>query len=97
MSEENSFHLIKGEFNPAEAGEILLSLINFKIQFHEGKLLSNKIKGNLPDEASINRINDLRASKIKVQKMISHYAEFNTQLELEAEVMLNLVVKKATV
>ncbi len=97
MSNENSFYLIKGEFSPEEAREVLLSLFSFKIQFHENKLLSDRIRGIDNEEKSLNRLRDLRASKNKIQELLSQYSDLNSQLQIEAEVQFSLVVKEVKV
>ena len=44
MTSTNNIKLIEGNFNPDEAKEVLLSLFNHKIQFHEAKNFSSEIR-----------------------------------------------------
>lgn len=98
MSDKNaSLHLIKGQFSPEEAREVLLSLINSKIQFHELQIMRKKARGEADIDASLQRIDDLEKSREQILELTSMYDSLGCELELEAEVVLSLVIKKALV
>jgi hypothetical protein len=90
----NVFHLIKGQFSPLEAREVLLSLINYKIEYHELKMLSNLARGSELSVSTMQRIDELKNSRREIIEVTDMYADLDGQLELEAEVVLNLVIKK---
>ena len=52
MTSTNNIKLIEGNFNPDEAKEVLLSLFNHKIQFHEAKNFSSEIRFGVEDTVS---------------------------------------------
>jgi hypothetical protein len=90
----NAFHLIKGQFSPAEAREVLLSLINYKIEYHELKMMSDLARGTALSESTMNRIEELKNSRRQIIEFTEMYNDLDGQLDLEAEVVLNLVIKK---
>ena len=98
MSDKNeSFHLVKGQFAPNEAREVLLSLIDSKIQFHELQIMRKKARGDGDIEAAKARIETLLMNREHVLKTTSLCDALGCELELEAEVVLSLVIKKALV
>jgi len=99
MSDKNeSFHLVKGQFSPEEAREVLLSLINSKIQFHELQIMRKKARGEGDIDVSLQRIESLEErSRDQILELTSMYDSLGCELELEAEVVLSLVIKKALV
>jgi hypothetical protein len=90
----NAFHLIKGQFSPHEAREVLLSLINYKIDYHELSMLSHLARGVEVPESILKRLEELKNSRREIIEITDMYADLDGQLELEAEVVLSLVIKK---
>ena len=90
-----SLHLIKGEFSPSEAREVLLSLFDYKIQYHELQILSMRERGIEAYAHSIERLKELKASRDKILALTSTYGDLGEQLELEAEVVLSITVRPA--
>ncbi|MCB9221672.1 MAG: hypothetical protein H6615_07645 [Ignavibacteria bacterium] len=64
------FKLIDSSFTNEEARAVLLSLINYKIQFHSQKIFSSYIRFGRDDIKSKNRIVELEAIK---QKLVAHF------------------------
>jgi hypothetical protein len=60
MTKIDTFKLIEGEFSTEEAREIILSLIQYKIQFHSIKILSNEERFGTKDTHSMERLSELR-------------------------------------
>ena len=50
MKNTFEFQLVKGKFSPAEAKEVLLTLITDKINFHKQLALSNHLRFDVNDE-----------------------------------------------
>lgn len=63
--------LIDGEFDAAEAREILLKLIDFKINFHEAKIFSAQERNASPGHHSIVRIAELKKAKADLTAMFN--------------------------
>lgn len=98
MTNKNeAFHLVKGTFTPDEAREVLLTLINCKIQYHELQIMRKKARGESDIQPSIERIVSLMRQRDQIIETTSMYDQLGCELELEAEVVLSLVIKKALV
>ncbi len=91
MEALNSLKLIQGEFTPENAREILLTLIDSKVQFHQLKSFSSEIKFGFKDQHSLDRITDLKQMKIEILKIIE-LADFQ-QKNLSIESVINIAIK----
>lgn len=62
MKDQLEFKLVKGEFTPEEAGKVLFSLIQNKINYHNVEVLSQQIRFGFGDDVSRSekRIADLK-------------------------------------
>jgi hypothetical protein len=67
---KEEINLIKGEFTPIEAQEIINHIIDKKIQFHNIKKFSDQIRFGKVDEDRLERIKELEESKKDFQKTI---------------------------
>ncbi|QSE96422.1 hypothetical protein [Fulvivirga lutea] len=67
----DQFDLIKGVFEPEEAKEILLYLIDGKIQFHQNRIFSDKIRFGTENKASVARIAELENTREQILKLIA--------------------------
>jgi|AntRauTorckE6833_2_1112554.scaffolds.fasta_scaffold156005_2 hypothetical protein len=67
---KEEINLIKGEFTPIEAQEIINHIIDKKIQFHNIKNFSDQIRFGKVDEDRLERIKELEESKKDFQKTI---------------------------
>lgn len=88
----DSLHLIKGQFSPSEAKEILLSLFDYKIQFHQLQLLSMRERGMDAYLHSKERLEELKSNRDKIVALTSMCGELGEQINLEAEVVLSISV-----
>ncbi|WP_436515598.1 hypothetical protein [Ekhidna sp. To15] len=64
------FDLIKGVFEAEEAKEVLLYLIDGKIQFHNRRIFSDKVRFGTENVDSINRIKELEAMREQILEVI---------------------------
>jgi hypothetical protein len=71
MTDTERFTLIKGEFTKDEAREILLGMINYKINFHELRNLSTSIQQGQRDDASLTRIQELERTRVEMFKFFN--------------------------
>ena len=67
----DNFKLVEGNFSSADAKEILLSLIEQKISFHNLKCFSHEIRYGAKDEHSLERIEELNKTKEKLILIIN--------------------------
>lgn len=70
MKKTETIDLIKGTFTPREAQDILLVLLNRKIDFHNMKNWSSRERFGKPDADSEQRLKHLKESRSKVETLI---------------------------
>lgn len=63
---KEQFKLIEGVFSAKDAKEVLLMLIEEKIKFHDLKSFSNEVKTGKKSEESLEKVEELRATKAKI-------------------------------
>lgn len=71
LTETERFTLIKGEFEKEEAREILLGMINYKINFHELRNFGSSIQNGQEDDLSVTRINELEETRDQMLAMFN--------------------------
>ncbi len=91
MSE--NLKLIEGSFSPAEAADVLLSLLNDKIKFHTVKSLNlrqgeSETAGNVPE-----RILKLKLAKKRVEELVLEAHRNGKQLEINSIIQIKLIDK----
>ncbi|MFQ3173114.1 MAG: hypothetical protein ACI9WT_000089 [Flavobacterium sp.] len=83
MKNQQVFKLIDGVFTSEEAGSVLTTLINSKIDYHNLEDFSSQIRFNKDVSNSKNRLQELNETKEEIKKLLG-----------AAEVKgLNLVIK----
>lgn len=88
----NEFTLIEGVFTPEEAKEVLLNLIEYKIQFHHRKNFSSEIKSGQQDEHSLRRMEELKKTKQKIQEMLNSKDNEDVHLSITSLITINTLV-----
>ncbi len=84
---EKKIELIRGTFSVPQAREVLLRLIEYKINFHERENFSNEIKKGSRDATSVLRINELSASRKELlEYLAAQPAEKLLKLKAEIEI-----------
>lgn len=71
MKKTETIDLIKGTFTPGDARDILLDLLNNKINFHNMKTWSSRERFGKPDADSEQRLKQLEESRNKVGTLLS--------------------------
>jgi hypothetical protein len=90
MKKTENINLIKGKFSPAEAKEILVKLINHKINFHQMKNFSLEERFGKPDKRSENRIAQLKKSSERVTAIIESAQKKEYSLRIDSTVKIKL-------
>lgn len=72
MKKTETIEFIKGTFTPDEARELLLQLLNDKINFHNLKNWSSSERFGKPDAYSEQRLEYLKESQKKVKTLFSN-------------------------
>lgn len=79
--------LIDGDFSNADARELLIKLIDYKINFHQAKIFSAQERNTKPGLHSIERIEDLKESKKKLLELLNSTSE---EKELNVHSSINI-------
>ena len=92
MKNTKKIQLIKGDFTNDEAKEILLNLINAKINFHNLKNFSDDERSGKQDEISLKRITELTESQEVISQIINHATKENLKIKIESDIFLTVEV-----
>lgn len=88
--------LIKGSFSPIDAKDILLNMVDSKINFHKIKSLSSLVRWNQPSQKSEQRIKELKEAKEQILALIEKAEKEGCSLKIESTINLSLEAKKQT-
>lgn len=80
--------LIKGVFKGEEAKDIILSMIDYKIQFHHKKLLSHFDKTGEALFASDQRISELKKIRENLGQFLNSHE--NSSVEIKSNIDISL-------
>ena len=83
--------LIKGTFDPENARHLLLSLLNYKISFHEVRRLGETERFGRADPHGKRRIAELKASRQAVVDFLGAAARIGARLRIESDVKIRTV------
>ncbi|MFN3755630.1 MAG: hypothetical protein ACK4RM_01620 [Flavobacterium sp.] len=84
--------LINGEFNPNDAKNIILSLINSKIQYHQLEIFSMQERFGIEATHSINRIEELKLTTRDVKEIIKEAESLGLKLKVTSIVEIHPVL-----
>ena len=87
---KEQFKLIQGTFTPAEAADVMLSLLNDKIRFHSLKMMNLKDETNNISE-SRKRLEELKSFKRRVEQMLMAAHHNYMELEINGDIHLRMV------
>lgn len=96
MEKEYQFKLIEGQFAPLEAGKVLFSLINNKINYHNLEKFSNQIRFDEENPHSKIRLENLSAASNYIKDLINEASQKNMELKIEGVVQIVLLPKGKT-
>lgn len=82
--------LIQGNFSPNEAREILLNMVDSKINFHKIKSLSSLVRSNQPNKESEQRIKELKEAREQILGLISTAKEQDSTLRIDSTINVSL-------
>lgn len=85
-----STKLIEGVFNPDDAAEIVVALIDSKLKFHMLKAFSTEERSGVACEHSKKRIADLTVAKQEVLKAIAIAKDKKQNLKIRSTLNIEL-------
>ena len=90
MKKEYQFKLVEGQFSPFEAGKVLFSLINSKVNYHNLEIFSNQIRFSKENPHSKMRQETLLDASAYIKELIKEAAEMDMDLQIEGVIQLVL-------
>jgi hypothetical protein len=96
MEKEYQFKLVEGQFTPSEAGKVLFSLINNKINYHNLEKFSNQIRFDEENPHSKIRLETLSAASNYIKDLINEASLKNMELKIEGVIQIVLLPKGET-
>ncbi len=88
--DKRDFQLIKGEFNPDEANEVLMKLINDKISFHQTHNWSRRELGE-SDAAGRKRIEQLTQTRAELAELLKAAGAASQRLTINCTIEISLL------
>jgi len=85
------FDLVKGEFSPDEASEILVDLFSKKINFHEVKSFSEQIRFGTEDVKGLKRIKELKIARNSAIELIAEANKSGKSLRIYSTISIELI------
>lgn len=82
--------LIKGTFTPQEAKEVLMNLISSKISFHRKKNLRSFEHYGKEDNASKQRIAELRKMRKKLKTVLNNANEDGKTIKMKSQINIEM-------
>ena len=88
---KQSYGLIRGEFSPDDARELLLTLIDNKISFHQLNNRSRRERFGEIDPAVVKRVDELRQSKADIATLIEEMGALGMKLSINCNIEITPV------
>ncbi|MDO8863341.1 hypothetical protein Q6D67_16670 [Haliea sp. E1-2-M8] len=89
-ADTRSYRLINGVFYPEEANQLLMTLIEDKISFHQRNNWSRRERFGETDPASARRISELRQTKGDMAALIAEAAAAGMKLTISGNIEITL-------
>lgn len=90
---KEDIELINGIFSPQEAKEILLTILEDKIRFHNVKLMRG-FESGIETTSSKKRLLELQAAKESVLRVVNNAVEDSSDLSINATISIGTLVQK---
>ena len=91
LGKVDDFVLIKGEFTPDDALEVIDHLITEKINFHKRKSFSNEIRFGHVDNTSSVRSQELRLCKQSIKNFIQSANNDGKKLNIYSTITIEII------
>lgn len=79
--------LIDGTFPADDARDILLSLINYKIDYHQVKNFGNQLRTGQDDDGTTSRVEQLKKTREEVIRIVDQAAATGQMLKIRSELV----------
>jgi hypothetical protein len=93
MEKDYQFKLIEGQFAPSEAGKVLFSLINSKINYHNLEIFSNQIRFDEENPHSKSRLKNLLDTSEQIKELIKEASLKDMELKIDSIIKIKMSPK----
>lgn len=93
MNNQDQLKLISGIFSTEDATDILLHLIDKKINYHSCRIFSMSEKFGIDDEHSRRRIAELKSTRAQIQQILETSRLTGKHLKIEADIRIQLTTE----
>jgi hypothetical protein len=90
MDTTSTFTLINGSFTVEQAEQVLIALVNYKIDFHNREDFSNHIRFNNNLENSKKRIIELQETKVNLKNLLKELKVNNKNLVIKSTITVSV-------
>jgi len=88
---KETYDLVKGDFSPAEASEIVNDLFCKKINFHSLKSFQQLVRSGSKDHGSEQRINELKLAQKQTKELIQEAKESGKGVRVISTISIELI------
>ncbi len=89
--ENGQYDLVKGDFTPEDASEILNHMLNKKINFHQCRNFGQIIRLGESDEKSEIRIEELKSCQESINEIIKNAESIGKNVRIKTEISIELI------
>ncbi len=90
------FKLVEGTFNAKDSEEILLTLIEQKIKFHELKNFSNEVKTGKKHSESLSKVAELNETRAKIKELLNLEANKSASFSILSTINIEILQKDSS-
>ena len=90
QSKKKSYCLIRGSFVPDAARQVLMTLINDKINFHQLNVWSHRERFGEDNPVVVKRVEELSQTKEDIAQMIEEAAAMGLKLSINSNIEIEL-------
>jgi hypothetical protein len=94
--ENKSYRLISGSFSPDAARQVLLSLINHKINFHQLSNWSHRERFGEDNPAAVKRIEELSQTREDIAQLLDESVALGLNLRINSNIEIELSPEPST-
>jgi uncharacterized FlaG/YvyC family protein len=91
MEKQLTINLIQGSFLPSEAGKVLFSLLNSKINYHNLEIFSEQERSDINSEHSKSRVDNLKEASEKLAEFIKEATQNQFHFEIVGDIQIRVV------
>lgn len=91
MKKTEGFQLVKGLFEPEDAKEVLLSLVNYKITFHHRKSFSQQERFGTKDRSNDERVKELAQTCQELAALIDLAKATGCNMQVDSTIRIELI------